>query len=488
MEAAKKKRAMLAVVCVALVALIAAAGTVAYLQAESEDVVNTFDTNQVKVDLKETTGYDYNIVPGTSETKDPKVTVTATVDSYVFVEVTDSANKGDTKVIEYSLENGWIPLEGYDSVYYREVSANDQAQEFYVLAGNKVSYPPTLTNADMPTSGVTLTFKASAIQKDPFNDPVLAYKMDAPAEVTNLEEFAEALENGGGVELASNITVPASSIPGDAPVAIDLHGNTLTINDGNSGIVVTSDMVISGEDGSKLVWDADSSTAFALKSEGSLTLDNVDFTTNATINVEKGSDPVTLNVKNSTINSSDYYCISTNAGVSTSGKTVAINIENSTLTAVETHDNSNDSAGILFNIPGTLNVDTSTITGDRQAVIVRCGTASIANSTLNCTGAYSGSVNYDSSQWGDGNEVPVATLVVGNRSSASAYPYDAACTLDNVTLELGSNLDRALVYAAAYNGHTTMVNATGTTDSSYTYTTDQGENSTVTVSGLTTAK
>ena len=65
--------------------MIIGGGTYAYYQDVSEEKVNTFNANQVTVDLQETTGDEYNIIPGTSQKKDPKVTVNNTVDAYVFV-------------------------------------------------------------------------------------------------------------------------------------------------------------------------------------------------------------------------------------------------------------------------------------------------------------------------------------------------------------------------------------------------------------------
>ena len=77
----------LAVVVAMMIAV--GGGTIAYLKGSTEDEVNAFQTNKVMVELTETTGSDYNIIPGTSQAKDPKVIVDNTVDSYVYVEVTD---------------------------------------------------------------------------------------------------------------------------------------------------------------------------------------------------------------------------------------------------------------------------------------------------------------------------------------------------------------------------------------------------------------
>ena len=77
----KKKKLLTTGLAVALAALLLiGGGTFAYLQSTSDDVANNFKTNQVQVDLKETGDGQYNIIPGTSETKDPKVTVENTVE------------------------------------------------------------------------------------------------------------------------------------------------------------------------------------------------------------------------------------------------------------------------------------------------------------------------------------------------------------------------------------------------------------------------
>lgn len=91
----------------------------------------------------------------------------------------------------------------------------------------------------------------------------------------------------------------------------------------------------------------------------------------SSIVVSSGVNSATLTLKDSTINSESYYAVSTNAAVPTSGAEVVVNIENSTLTTTDKHDNNYDSAAILFNIPGTLNITGSTLTGERQGCALR---------------------------------------------------------------------------------------------------------------------
>lgn len=176
----KRKTLTTAIAIILAIAMVFGGSTYAYLQANTDDVINNFKTNQVNVNLKETTGNEYNIIPGTSQAKDPTVTVTATIPAYVYIEVTDTTDN----LIEYSIAEGWLQLDGYDNVYYREA---DSDVSFPVLENDSVSYSEDLTNSDMVIQnddgtyslkdGITLSFNASAIQKEPFKDVVEAYQV-----------------------------------------------------------------------------------------------------------------------------------------------------------------------------------------------------------------------------------------------------------------------------------------------------------------------
>lgn len=174
----------LAVVVAMMIAV--GGGTIAYLKGSTEDEVNAFQTNKVMVELTETTGNDYNIIPGTSQAKDPKVTVDNTVDSYVYVEVTDQTEG----LVTYTIAEGWTKLEGYDNVYYREVAKDAEVKEYPVLKDNIVSYGADIENSDMLDEsgnlkeGIVLTFHACAIQKEPFDNPKDAYEEMLPADST----------------------------------------------------------------------------------------------------------------------------------------------------------------------------------------------------------------------------------------------------------------------------------------------------------------
>lgn len=150
----------------------AVGGTLAWLISQTESVVNTFTYGDIDIDLTETTGTEYKIIPGVNISKDPKVTVTAGSEAcWLFVKV-EKENWNDK--VTYEIADGWTKGDGTKipaNVYYREVAANDEAQEFPVLKGDKVTVSKELTkdevnklkNSSKPTQ---LTFTAYAVQKD----------------------------------------------------------------------------------------------------------------------------------------------------------------------------------------------------------------------------------------------------------------------------------------------------------------------------------
>ena len=74
---------------------------------------------------------------------------------------------GTTRKVSYAIADGWTELTGVTGVYYREVSASEQNQEFNVLDGNKVTVSENLTKAEIGqiATNPTLTFTAYAVQK-----------------------------------------------------------------------------------------------------------------------------------------------------------------------------------------------------------------------------------------------------------------------------------------------------------------------------------
>ena len=240
--------------------MVLGGGTYAYLQDSTKDVVNNFHTNKVLVELKETTGNDYEIIPGTTQSKDPTVTVDNTVDSYVYVEITDATDG----LVDYTIADGWTKLDGYDNIYYREVAANAETKTFSVLAGDSVTYDAALENSDMAKDDVALTFKAHAIQSKPFENAASAYLyIDADYIASTPSELEAAIENakdGDVVVLANDITLAKANGASSAkPIAVENKDITINLN---GKTITNSDNIYAGNN-----W-----SVFSVKQGGNLTI------------------------------------------------------------------------------------------------------------------------------------------------------------------------------------------------------------------------
>ncbi len=265
-------------------AMLVGGGTFAYLQSSTGDVVNAFSSNQVMVNLAETTGSEYHIIPGTEEAKDPKVTVNTTVPAYVYVEVTDTTDG----LVGYDVAEGWTLLGSFDNIYYREVAASSTAQEFSVLAGDKVSYDATLGNGDMVDEngalkeGLSLTFQAHAVQKEPFGDPLKAfYQSDTTAAtLSDLSEAIENAEDNAAIVITADIMADADNtlvIPQGKTITLALAGHTVTGSASAPAIKVEKDAVLNMSDGTIVA----AAGQAGIENEGTATLDSLTVTRDA---------------------------------------------------------------------------------------------------------------------------------------------------------------------------------------------------------------
>ena len=163
-----KKKLTVSLAVLALVACMTAGATLAWLTAKTSSVTNTFTYGDINIELKETTGESYKMVPGNTIAKDPKVTVKANSEAcWLFVKVEKSGNFDS--FMEYGIASGWTALAGVDGVYYREVTSSTTDTEYYVLSGNLVTVKDSVTKEDfagLKGTMPTLTFTAYACQMD----------------------------------------------------------------------------------------------------------------------------------------------------------------------------------------------------------------------------------------------------------------------------------------------------------------------------------
>ena len=170
-----KKKGLALVLALTLLVVCVVAGTLAWLTAKSDVVTNTFTTSDIKVELKETTGTEYKMIPGYTISKNPKATVlSGSEECYLFVKLDKSANF-DT-YLEYVIADGWTKLDGVtDTVYYRVVdgTSNQIGAPYSVLKNDQVTVNDAVTKeqmnaldaagAEKPT--LTITAYASQLYK-----------------------------------------------------------------------------------------------------------------------------------------------------------------------------------------------------------------------------------------------------------------------------------------------------------------------------------
>ena len=184
-----RKKILALTVCAMVLITGSVLGTMAWLTAETDEVVNTFTYGNINIDLNEHV-YDpgqnalgeeltksagnYLIIPGIDLPKDPFVTVKAgSEDCYLFVKVEESEGFAEGKVT-YAVDESWAKGDGTKipaNVYYRQVSQLADDVSYNVLKDNKIFVSENLTKdevKEMQQSQVrpTLKFTAYAIQAE----------------------------------------------------------------------------------------------------------------------------------------------------------------------------------------------------------------------------------------------------------------------------------------------------------------------------------
>ena len=166
------KKVLVIVLSLTLLILVAVAGTLTWLQVQTDPITKTFVAGDIKLRLTDTTG-SYKMVPDVAIKEEIKVTVEAGSEAcYVYIKVEKSQNFDD--FLNCSITNTWIPLSGYDDIYYRVVSANEQTgvveeASFTVLKDNQLLTKPGVTkeqlNALTAETYPKLTVTAYAVQQ-----------------------------------------------------------------------------------------------------------------------------------------------------------------------------------------------------------------------------------------------------------------------------------------------------------------------------------
>ena len=170
-------------------------GTVAWLTAKTDPVVNTFTYGDIDIELNETkpANREAKIIPGVDIEKNPKVTVKKDSEAcWLFVKV-EKAGTFVTNKVTYSIDTGWTQGDGTNipsDVYYRSVTASNADQPFGVLSGDKITVSDELTKAEInnlndAAKTPKLTFTAYAVQKDGIDTVEAAWEKVKPTAPVN---------------------------------------------------------------------------------------------------------------------------------------------------------------------------------------------------------------------------------------------------------------------------------------------------------------
>ena len=220
----------------------------------------------------------------------------------------------------------------------------------------------------------------------------------------------------------------------DRDLSFDLNGFTLEhggttveIGEGRSLVFTDNSVTDKSAGGSLLFSDTDSEkSALSPQSGACLRIENINVISHGTAIDSRGSAEL-IEIKNSGI-SAGKYCVAAEAKTKNDFG-IQIIIENSRLTS-ESDDGNN--TAILINADGIVDIRSSEITGDRQALTVRSGKVNAYESAFKVTGRYhptGRSKNYIEEKWGKGNDVPTGAVIAGNRNG-KGYA-DTIITMDN---------------------------------------------------------
>ena len=280
--------------------------------------------------------------------------------------------------------------------------------------------------------GVNLLATQDTVEEDSFDN---LYDQDAWEEVSDAAGLQAAISEGKTASLTQDIvldsTLPMSP---SGETNIVLNGNELKTTSENTTMVENGEtLTVFG--GSLSIGEgmfADMAKSALQVTDGStIRLLNVDYRAGGTGVFAQGQN-ATVEIINSVIEAPSF-CVGTNAG-NTANHGVDIRIINSRLET--THFDGWTGSAVLMNVPGNLTIEGSTIIGECNAVIVRSGTATIRNSVLSrpyaVEGANESEIHMDGN-WGSGNNVPLATLLLGNRAE-NAYQYPTVCRVENTTI------------------------------------------------------
>ena len=256
--------------------------------------------------------------------------------------------------------------------------------------------------------------------------------MPAMAFATDGTSWPEPVD--GVITFIGNVTLDNGSVINITDnTVMDLNGYQLVLSKAN-GITVKEGKTLTIKNGEikANAFTKGTTSLFDIEKDASIELDAVNLETTGTALYPHGN-AATVTVNNSKIKAG-VYAVGTNAG-KTDNYGVVINLNDSTFKTTGYQNNDGDDATIMINVAGTLNVNNCKVYGDRQCVLVRAGTAVVEKTDIYYSGKNGDSMwQQRTAEWGSGNEVATAAVVVGNKGKGTegnitAYKADASLSL-----------------------------------------------------------
>jgi len=144
-------------------------GTYAWLSDRTPILSSNFTYGDIKISINDNDA-NYKILPSAKIKKETIITVLKqSEDCWLFAEINKSENFEDFMI--YELEENWLPLEGYQNVYYQEVSKKNENQEFNMIKNNFITVKSDITkqmlsDLDKDKNYPTFTVTAYAVQRN----------------------------------------------------------------------------------------------------------------------------------------------------------------------------------------------------------------------------------------------------------------------------------------------------------------------------------
>ena len=369
-------------------------------------------------------------------------TVTAPAAGITLFKIADTAN--------VRIESLTVALDSTTAAEVASVISVDKGKlsvdSYSVVVPEETAAPAAIALGENATAETLVITDSKDVQItiDENNENIPEISAGLPQEVTTpndaatYDEFIAELTETGTVRLTADInetlaatfTFPESH----STYAINLNGKTLSIT-GPGSITVPAGATLDLKNGTFNLTMNDTTNGTKANlcgdNDATISLDHVKYTGSHSA-LYPNANHVTISITDSTVTAKGVY------GVSTNAKTPVVEGEKIYITrsTVQAVAENGDSTGVLINVPGILEITDSAISGGRQGVVVRGGTATITGSTIESTAAFAGNPSFNNGFWTSGNEVAFAALCVGSYTEKD-YAYPSVVTVTDTDIILG---------------------------------------------------